>query len=564
MKRWSSRSLVMQLCLFSVGILFSLMAAFAVTNIYVRNNEKQNMLYMNEKILFQIQGKLEDYYNKINHEAVTLSYSPTTKRYFRQTELDRVISAKDLETVFANIMLLDEDIAGISLYDNSFICIASVGKEPNRNTAAGESSDRIEFGNSFIDGQSGRHFFTVSYPVYDLEDWQYGSQIGTVVLVMKTDSLKNFLLDSGVTRNTELYLLDDTGEIVESSQEDDKTISAERLQDDTGYQVRILETAINGWRLVSRIPKKELYRGTGGSMGLVIIAYGIACAMIGIMIWFFYKNFIRRIYRMDQFIREAAHESGKRMEEQWEDEIGRLVCSLNQMLDDRERMDREIQDSQKKMYEVELAEKQLQILAYRNQINPHFLYNTFDCIRGMALYYDMDDIAEITMALSKVFRYAVKEENIVTVRDELDYIREYATIIEYRFMDKIEVEIDAEEEILQNRVIRLMLQPIVENAVFHGLEQKLDDGCVTVTVRRKLDRFLMFLIEDNGCGMEEEKLRQLIGSLEDGMDRKGIGLANIYQRLRLFYGKDVVFEIKSEPGKGTRVMIVVPDNVESG
>lgn len=564
MKRWSSRSLVMQLCLFSVGILFSLMAAFVVTNVYVRNSTKQNMLNMNEKILFQIQGKLEDYYNKINHEAVTLSYSPTTKRYFRQTELDRVISAKDMETVFANIMLLDEDLAGISLYDNSFIRIASVGKEPNRNIAAGELPDRIEFGDSFMEEQSGSIFFTVSYPVYDLENWQYGSQVGTVVLVIKTDSLKNFLSDSGVTRNTELYLLDDKGEIVESSLEEDRAIQAKQLQDDAGYQVRNLETAIDGWRIVSRIPKKELYSGAGGSMGLVIIAYGIACAMIGIMTWFFYRHFIRRIYKMDQFIREAAHESGKRMEEQWEDEIGRVVCSLNQMLDDRERMDREIQDSQKRMYEVELAEKQLQILAYRNQINPHFLYNTFECIRGMALYHDMDDIAEITMALSKVFRYAVKEENIVTVKDELDYIREYATIIEYRFMDKIEVEIDAEEEILQNRVIRLMLQPIVENAVFHGLEQKLDDGCVMVTVRRKLERFIMFLIEDNGCGMEQEKLRQLIGSLEDGMDRKGIGLANIYQRLRLFYGKDVVFEIKSEPGKGTRVMIVVPDNVESG
>lgn len=564
MKRWSSRSLVMQLCLFSVGILFSLMAAFVVTNVYVRNSAKQNMLNMNEKILFQIQGKLEDYYNKINHEAVTLSYSPTTKRYFRQTELDRVISAKDMETVFANIMLLDEDIAGISLYDNSFIRIASVGKEPNRNIAAGELLNRIEFGDSFMEEQSGSIFFTVSYPVYDLENWQYGSQVGTVVLVIKTDSLKNFLSDSGVTRNTELYLLDDKGEIVESSLEEDRAMQAKRLQDDAGYQVRNLETAIDGWRIVSRIPKKELYSGAGGSRGLIIIAYGIACAMIGIMTWFFYRNFIRRIYKMDQFIREAAHESGKRMEEQWEDEIGRVVCSLNQMLDDRERMDKEIQDSQKRMYEVELAEKQLQILAYRNQINPHFLYNTFECIRGMALYHDMDDIAEITMALSKVFRYAVKEENIVTVKDELDYIREYATIIEYRFMDKIEVEIDAEEEILQNRVIRLMLQPIVENAVFHGLEQKLDDGCVMVTVRRKLERFIMFLIEDNGCGMEQEKLRQLIGSLEDGMDRKGIGLANIYQRLRLFYGKDVVFEIKSEPGKGTRVMIVVPDNVESG
>lgn len=553
-----------QLCLFSSGILLSLIAAFAVTNFYVRNNVKQNMLEMNERILFQIQGKLEDYYSRIDHVAVTLAYSPTTKGYFGQSERERVISAKDMETVFANVMLLDEDIVGIALYDNDGSSpIASVGKGAAEGFAAGESRNKIAFFDSFWDEQMEVPCFAVAYPMYDLENRQYGRQVGTAVLVLRTDGLKSFLQDSGATQNTELYLLDGKGAVVASSPDWDGASLGDGIWEETGYQVRRLETVIDGWHLVSRIPEWELKSGVGGSMGLVIVAYGVASLMIGAMTWFFYKNFIRRIYRIDQFIREVAHAPQKRMEERREDEIGRVVRSLNQMLDDREWLDREIQDSQKRMYEVELAEKQLQILAYRNQINPHFLYNTFECIRGMALYHDMDDIADVTMALSKVFRYAVKEENIVTVRDELDYIKEYATIIEYRFMDKIEVDINAEEDLYANRVIRLMLQPIVENAVFHGLEKKMDDGCVTVTVRRKLDRFLMFLVEDNGCGMEEEKLRRLVGSLENSMDRKGIGLANIYQRLRLFYGEDVVFEIKSELGKGTRVMIVVPDNVES-
>lgn len=250
------------------------------------------------------------------------------------------------------------------------------------------------------------------------------------------------------------------------------------------------------------------------------------------------------------------------MTEERNDEIGRVIRNLNQMLNDKEKMNREIQESQKRMYEIELAKKQLQILAYRNQINPHFLYNTFECIRGMALYHDMDDIAEITMALSKVFRFAVKEDNIVTVKEEINYIREYATIIDYRFMGKICVDIDVEEDLYPKRVIKLMLQPLVENAVFHGLEQKMGDGTVSVTVRRKWDDFIMFMVEDNGCGISQEKLEQLRGTLDKEMSGKGIGLANIYQRLKLFYGDDVVFEIKSELGKGTRVMVVVPDHVE--
>ncbi len=560
MKNWFKSSLIRQLYFFLMGIVLSLAAAFVITNLYVKNNMRQNTLDMNEKILLQIERKLEDYRDKIGNIAAALVYSPTTKDYFGQGELDRVISAGTMETVFTNIMLLDRDIVGIALYDMELEKIASVGRKPDVDMEAEGRKDHLEFGSFFGTDQPERACFPVYYPVYDLESRQYGVQIGMAVLVLKTEGLSDFLLDSGVTQNTQIYLIDPKGMGMDSS--GGMTALDGEWGEDGGYLVQSREAAMEGWQVVSRIPQEDLDGGTGSSMGLVGISYGIAVVLIGMLVYFFYRNFIRRIYRMDQFIRGVAHEPGKRMAEDGTDEIGRVIESLNGMLDEREKMDVEIQDSQRRMYETELAKKQLQILAYRNQINPHFLYNTFECIRGMALYHDMEDIAEITMALSKVFRFAVKEDNIVTVRDEIDYIKEYATIIEYRFMGKIEVNIDADEELFSRKVIKLILQPVVENAVFHGLEQKMEDGEVTVTIRRKWDAFIMFLVEDNGCGMEEEQVRQLLDSLEKRMDGKGIGLANIYQRLHLFYGEDVVFEIKSRPGEGTRVMIVVPDHVE--
>lgn len=560
MKNWFRSSLIRQLHFFLMGIILSLAAAFIITNLYVRNNMRQNTLDMNERILLQIGRKLEDYRDRIGNIAAALVYSPTTKEYFGQGELDRVISAGTMETVFTNIMLLDRDIVGIVLYDMELERIAFVGRRPDVDMESEGLKDHLEFGSFSGTDEPERAYYPVYYPVYDLESRQYGVQIGMAVLVMKADGLSDFLLDSGVTQNTEIYLLDGKGVGVDSS--GGMAALEEEWQSDRGYLVQRQEAAMEGWQVVSRIPRRDLTGGTGGSMGLVGVSYGIAVILIGMLVYFFYANFIRRIYRMDQFIRNVAREPGKRMAEDGADEIGRVIGSLNGMLDEREKMDAEIQDSQKRMYETELAKKQLQILAYRNQINPHFLYNTFECIRGMALYHDMDDIAEITMALSKVFRFAVKEDNIVTVRDEIDYIKEYATIIEYRFMGKIDVNIDADEELFSRQVIKLILQPVVENAVFHGLEQEMEDGEVTVTIRRKWDDYIMFLVEDNGCGMEEERVRQLLDSLEKRLDGKGIGLANIYQRLHLFYGEDVVFEIRSTPGAGTRVMIVVPDHVE--
>ena len=295
----------------------------------------------------------------------------------------------------------------------------------------------------------------------------------------------------------------------------------------------------------------------------VTIAYVLAFALLILLVWFCYKRFVGPLHQVDLFIQKIVDRPEERMEIGREDEIGTVVQSLNHMLDARQKMNQEIQESQRRMYEAEIAKKQLQVLAYRNQINPHFLYNTFECICSMALYYEVDDIAEITMALSKVFRFAVKGENIVSVEEEVSYIREYAKIIDYRFMGKIDVDIEMEDAVKEKRVIKLMLQPLVENAVFHGLEQKLEDGEVNVFIHMHGEDHIMFVVEDNGCGIEPARLVWMRDNLDSRpTGQKGIGVANIYQRLKLFYGDDVVFQIESRLGEGTRITIIIPDELE--
>lgn len=588
MKRWPGKqlknSLTKQLLVFSICIMLSLLAAFLVTNRYVRNSVRKNTLALNEKILYQIEGKLSDYSERISDIAMALSYSPTTKVYFEQDVRERVISRGDLETVFANIMLLEDDIVGIGLYDMDGRLIAETGRRVEAASSDTVLKNQMEFSNLFYahgnpmeisqQGLTGSQpysnlnrvdtpYYQVYCPVFDLESQQYGRQIGMSILLMKTDGMHSLLTDSEATRNAEIYLLDENaGVIAQSGGSSMERLESGMLESDAGYLVQDMDTAMERWHVVSRIPQSELLGDDSGQLVLIAAVYGISGILFMMLIYFCYQNLIKRIYQVDFFIQGIAENPDSRMEAERDDEIGRVIRSLNQMLDDKAKMDREMQESQKRMYEIELAKKQLQVLAYRNQINPHFLYNTFECIRGMALYHDMDEIAEITMALSKVFRFAVKEDNIVTVEDEINYIREYATIIEYRFMGKIEVDIDADVDLYPNKVIKLMLQPLVENAVFHGLEQKMGDGGVQVIVRRKWENFIMFLVQDNGCGMDEEQLRHIRENLDDKMGRKGIGLANIYQRLKLFYGEQVVFEIKSRLGEGTKVMVVVPDHVE--
>ena len=269
-------------------------------------------------------------------------------------------------------------------------------------------------------------------------------------------------------------------------------------------------------------------------------------------------SIIKPITGISAFIRKINQNPDSRLSLDRPDEIGTVAKSLNQMLDEKQKMQLEIEQVKYLAYETELSKKQAEILAYRSQINPHFLYNTFECIRDMALFYDVDDIAELTMALSNVFRFAVKGTDMVTVENELDHIREYAKIVNYRFMGKICIEIEAENSILNCSVLKLLLQPLVENAVFHGLEQKIENGTVWVRVFSSDDQKLCFVVEDDGCGIEPEHLKQITASLETEKNTTKIGVFNIYQRLKLYYDDKFSFDIKSSLKKGTCITISIP------
>ena len=166
----------------------------------------------------------------------------------------------------------------------------------------------------------------------------------------------------------------------------------------------------------------------------------------------------------------------------YHNEIGVLGTNLNRMLDEIDTLSKEIQLTQKQKYEIEIAKNQMEISAFRNQINPHFLYNTLECISAMAFYYKVQDIADISASLSNMFRYAVKGNDFVTIQDEISHVNEYAKIIEFRFMGRMQITIEADEGILGVTTLKMLLQPIVENAVFHGLEKKIDNGIIHIRV----------------------------------------------------------------------------------
>jgi two-component system sensor histidine kinase YesM len=205
----------------------------------------------------------------------------------------------------------------------------------------------------------------------------------------------------------------------------------------------------------------------------------------------------------------------------------------------------------------------LKISALESQINPHFLYNTLESIRGQAIVSGSVDIAKTTEALAVFFRYSISQKrNIVTLQDEINNIKNYFLIQKYRFDDRFQLEILTDDNDISDYVLpKLTLQPIVENAIFHGLETKEGSGTVKIAITTTVKR-LLITVSDNGLGMTSEILDCVNQKLRDDTfpseENSGIALVNVNRRIKLFFGDQYGLQIYSIQGKGTDVEIVLP------
>lgn len=218
---------------------------------------------------------------------------------------------------------------------------------------------------------------------------------------------------------------------------------------------------------------------------------------------------------------------------------------------------------------AEIFTKQTELSALQSQINPHFLYNTLDTIRGQAMIDGNKEVADMIEKLASFFRYSISRKgNMVTLRDELANVKNYISIQEYRFNNRFRLFIDIDEddeEVYDFFIPRLILQPLVENAVIHGFENVTHGGLITIDVMKADD--LVITVSDNGCGMPLNILDKLNNYIHDATrviisqqegSGMGIALTNVNKRIQLLYGKKYGLNIYSTNGQGTDVEVLLP------
>lgn len=264
-------------------------------------------------------------------------------------------------------------------------------------------------------------------------------------------------------------------------------------------------------------------------------------------------------YAHDLEVLLSSSETGKRL-------YTPLGKALQKCINDREVV---LKDT----YTANMNDSQLHINALQNQINPHFLYNTLECIRSEAIIQGCDNIAYMSHALASFFRYSIsRRENIVTLRDELNNIRNYFIIQQFRFEDRFSLKIstdgdDSDAELQECLLPKMTIQPIVENSVFHGLEPKAGQGQVEIRIR-STENLLQLIVTDNGIGMDMDTLERMRINIEsengslnfnkNGGHGNGIAMHNVNQRIKLIFGSEYGMKIYSSKNHGTQVEILIP------
>ncbi|MDD4851198.1 MAG: sensor histidine kinase, partial [Gemmiger sp.] len=216
------------------------------------------------------------------------------------------------------------------------------------------------------------------------------------------------------------------------------------------------------------------------------------------------------------------------------------------------------------LYESELLAKQSELSHLRSQINPHFLYNTLETMVGIAYTNGQPEIAEIARSLSIIFKYSIKGDDVVPLAIETKITRNYIHIQHYRFSDRFEALFHIDEDCLADMVPKLILQPLIENAIVHGIEQQ-QAFCQLTLSARHLDGCLVLTVEDDGAGIPADTLAELQEKLQVSVhaaSRVGntahIGVVNVDSRIKLMYGEEYGIQMDSLLGKGTKVTLRLP------
>lgn len=577
MPHYAKHSLMRRFLALILAISLLMVLAFAAMLFYVRDYSLRSSTQVMNNMLHQAESRIQEYDRVIENAAYTLCYSPTIQGYLQAGSItERIDMADSIRSIHSGTFLAVDSLIGIAAFDADGSYITSSQSNLYSLDGLPEIYRQVKgyvytglFPSGSLSGLN-KTGFAMLTPVYAFGETSrlLGSRIGTVVFTFDTLHLATILAGSTKEQGYHLVLTDADGRLMAASDAAAAAYYESRLWENAHPAAQItIGLEKGGWQLHGYLPQGVIASASIPLFVVIAITGTIFIVMLLMLILMMRRQILQPISKLSGFMaRVPTDQQPRRFKAEADNELGQMIHVMNRMLDELDLKGEQLRRSEAHAYEAEISRKNMEVLAYRNQINPHFLYNTLDCICAMALYHGADEIADVSESLSTMFRYAVKGDSFATVHQEVQYVQEYASIIGARFSGRIRIAISAPEETLPCRTIKLLLQPLVENAVFHGLEKQVGPGNVQVDIRLMPDESLSIRVQDDGVGIAGDTLAALRESIHLAQTdapaapgtEKGIGLANIARRIHLYYGPRGSLEINSQAGQGTCVILTLP------
>lgn len=541
-----------------------------------------------DQMINQIEVNIDNYIKSVENILMYISNSEDIRHFLNQSEEE--IQIDDLkileEKIQRNLKVytdINSEIFGILIVNNYDKYISNELNKKTRDVLTKEiwymeainESEKVHFFSKPI----GRNL--KSYKSYSAEDIISISKAiidkGTnkpIGVVMADINLKKFdeiIKDNYIGEKGFFYILDNNNNIVyspvnsiiyriNSNNFDSNKDSFVRSINNEKFKIMYTTSNLTGWKSIGVFSFKDISKDITSMERFTLI---IAIATLFLAVFFsllFTNSIVTPIKELRTLMKgvESGDLDLKFEEYEYSNEFGELGHSFNHMVS-------EIKKLINMVYNEQRSKRKAEIETLQAQIKPHFLYNTLDTISWMAEDYNAKDIVNLVGALTRVFRIGLnKGREEINLKDEIDHINSYLIIQKYRYEDKLSYEIDFDREILNSLILKLITQPIVENAIYHGIKEKRGKGKILIKFNRVFDD-IVITVEDNGAGISEEKLQNINSMLEtsnsfciDSESGSGYGISNVNTRIKLTYGQAYGLKYYSKIGEGTKVEIKLP------
>lgn len=553
-----------------------LMSSVISIGTVVYSSQKSNLKHIGEmttQTLHAIDSNLELMIDHVNQDTYAVFWSKMFQDTLEEVSKGNltVKTRTELQDCLTNIMLAGDYISSIVFYDNignSFMC--------NREEVVSKKEIAVEDaywyekaikkdgdwifetdGGGIVSYKSkNRNILSMIRVIKKKTDY---SKLGILMVNIDEKTIREIFDSVGGNLNSNFYVLmndilifgpkekenyDVSKDIIGSLEENETKIVR---SEENSMVYKKISSMIDGWTLAIETPMSSFSNSISYFDTLIVLIVNIGML---ILCWLFISHTVSRpIQKMEeQMMYSKSIPENLEVDEECEDEITNLKRTYNNLLNSIRKLLERTKEEEKIIRKNELD-------LILEQINPHFLYNTLDVISGLTLIGDQDKSFQMTQALGRFYRNSLNSGcQVITVREELDIIKSYMTIINIQYNNEISIEYKVDENLLDILMLKLILQPLVENAVHHGMRQKEGKGKLCISVQALDDKLMEVSVRDNGVGIPEDKIRLI---LEGGYktSKSGFGLHSVKQRVELFYGIEDAVSISSQPGCWTEVRV---------